>query len=182
MTPPKLSLELDTESNGSLTTWQKIKRLTALITAIAALVAGVTTFLSRNSKQDKMQESVYNVLTKRFEGFAIDNAVLKAEIKFLKEQNKEIKADVRSFHRNHPTIRNRPEHKPMGASIREKIEKESVILSSDATMVTLSSDSEPEPLPAKIEYKGIARLPVFENIQQMVQQKGEAVKKHEIKK
>ncbi len=166
--PPKVTVTVDSDEDKPLTTWQKLKSLSTLLAAIAALLtAAGCTFASLNnqSKQGKVQESVYNMLTKRFEEFAVDIAVLQTELKYAREQNKELRDDMRRLHSQHPTIKDKPKRVEVKSSeIREKIINSASASGSIAVMVS----TDIEGIPAAIEYRGIAKLPNFENIQRVV--------------
>jgi len=187
--PPKVTVTVDSDDEAKpLTTWQKLKQLSGLLAAIAALLTaagGTFASLNNQSKQGKVQESVYNMLTQRFEEFAVDIAVLQTELKYTREQNKELRDDMYRLHSRHPTIKGKPKRVEIKSSeIRDKIINSAS--SSSSTAVMVMTDIDIEGIPAEIEYKGIARLPEFDNIQRVVDDSdfgdGDGViEKHEIK-
>jgi len=157
-----------------LTMWQKIKSLSTLLAAITALLTamgGTFAAIKNQNKQDKIQESVYNTLTKRFEEFAVDIAVLQTELKYMRVHNDQLQEDLKHMYGNR--MKSRPK-----AIKREDIE-ERIIKEASSTIV---AEINTEDLPAEIEYKGVAKLPEFDNIQQVVTDKGKAIQKYEIKK
>jgi hypothetical protein len=144
-----------------LTFWQKLKQLTITITAIAALIAalgGQGFFVwNKTDEQDKVQESTYNLLAQRMEEVIKENATLKENVRHLEKDVDRLYAER---HIEKPLREPVPE--AMGAGIG--LEDEAMV----EMFVESEGDDEVEEAPPQIKLRGVARLPEFKNIQQVV--------------
>lgn len=144
------------------TFWQKLKQLTLTITAITSLIGVLSGagffFWNKTDQQDKVQESTYNLLSKRMEQLTINVKVMQKSIENLEKINQILLTRMSISHPNH------------------RIEEIVKVEESEQEVVTIITEAIDNPdAPPKIEYKGKARLPDFTNIQQVVSYADEAI-------
>ena len=171
------------EDKKPLTIWQKVKLVTALFVAIGGVItagAGAYKVYKSISDQSNVQETTYNIFAKRFEEMAVKIAVLENELEHVGDQCEEIEDEMKSIHNRR--FRDEPESAADEPDEGELISNSGggvgvVEMVESPAMVTMSVEDDEEEPPVVVQYKGKAKLPDFNNIQQVVQQAAKPMKK-----